>query len=344
MEKDGNFSILTDILPKCRQLNSLYIQIADSSALSFGSQCNISDFYTEFNDKQAFEKAILNLRISADKENSTPVITNLRTEINKNIDIYTSHKELFDGIDTHKVCLDRYNPLNIEIKGQLKDTNQLWQKLTQVRNSLESASWNNDKIATERLTREEDRLKSLYKKEQEKLEILYQQQKESDNHTSKYLENVFGDIYELGCLFISLLNSYFPIEKENSPTSEPTIIETEAAILVLEPPTEIDPEMIFRTGMFDKLLILEKKLITDKYLSQELHWMSVHDNGKSDIKRLVTFLVGLLENRYFLPGRDPKIKSFFESRYHISIGQNFEERRREKFIDTYKIVFNEYKF
>ena len=111
MEKDSNFSILTDILPKCRQLNSLYIQIADSSVLSFDSQCNISDFYNEFNDKQTFEKAVLNLRISADKENSTPVITNLRTEINKNIDIYVSHKELFNGIDTHKVCTNRYNPL-----------------------------------------------------------------------------------------------------------------------------------------------------------------------------------------------------------------------------------------
>jgi hypothetical protein len=89
---------------------------------------------------------------------------------------------------------------------------------------------------------------------------------------------------------------------------------------------------------------LEKKLIEDKYLNPELHWISVHENGKPDIKRLVTFLVGLLDNKYFLPGRDPKIKNFFESRYHITIGQNFERKRREPLLGDYKAVFHDYPF
>jgi hypothetical protein len=87
------------------------------------------------------------------------------------------------------------------------------------------------------------------------LKVLYQQQKESDNHASKYLENVFGSIYELGCSFIALM-----------------------------------------------------------------------------------------DNKYFLPGKDPKVKSFFESRYHIQIGQNFERKRREPLLNEYKAVFFEYQF
>ena len=74
--------------------------------------------------------------------------------------------------------------------------------------------------------------------------------------------------------------------------------------------------MIFRTKMFEKFLILEQKLIADKYLKEEtrnkeLHWISTHENGKPDIKRLVTFLAGMLDNNYFLPNKDPKIKVFF---------------------------------
>ena len=338
-----HISLLTDLLPRYRSVNILYREIAEKFVLSFDAQCTITDFYNEFNDVQAFEKSILNFLLSADKEKQLQIVSNLRMEITKNTEIYTANKEFFDDIDTLKVCSGRCNPLKIEIDGQLKDTNKLWQELAVIKGNLESASWKNDKIAIERLTREEERLDSLYKQEQQKLETLYQKQKESDNHAAQYLENVFRQIYELGCSFISLLDNYFPVERENTPTLEPAIVE-ESTISEPEPQTEIEADMIFRTDKYKKLLVLEQKLITDKYLNTELHWISTHENGKPDIKRLVTFLVALMDNKYFLPGKDPKIKSFFESRYHISIGQNFERKRREPLLNEYKALFFEYQF
>ncbi len=336
-------SLLTDLLPQYRLINSIYEQVIDSLKLNFDSQCHITDFYNTFKDRQAFEKAILNLLLSTDKEKLTLITTNLREEISKSIDLYATHKDFFDKIDTLKVCTGRYNPLHTKIEGQLKDTNKLWQELTQVRNSLESASWNKDQIATQRLTKDEKRLENAYKKEQEKLQTLYQQQKESDKSAFLYTRNVFREIDILNNSFISILENYFPDEKEE--TTEPESITTNTEIISdPEPQSEIEPDIIFRTNMFNKLLILEQKLIADKYLNPELHWVSVHENGKPDIKRLVTFLVGLLDNRYFLPGRDAKIKIFFESRYHITIGQNFERRRREPLLDDYRVVFYDYPF
>jgi hypothetical protein len=96
-------------------------------------------------------------------------------------------------------------------------------------------------------------------------------------------------------------------------------------------------------------MILERRLITDKYLKEEnqnkeLRWISTHENGKPDIKSLVTFLAGMLDNNYFLPNKDPKIKAFFESRYHIAIGQNFERKRRVPLLNEYKIIFHNYPF
>ncbi|MDR1092397.1 MAG: hypothetical protein LBL79_15120 [Prevotella sp.] len=334
-----HISLLTDLLPRYRSVNTLYTEIAERLTLSFDAQYCITDFYTEFHDVLAFEKAVMNTLLSTDNEKLTLIISNLRTEIHKNINVYTANKDFFDGIDTINICAKRHNPLKIEIDGQLKNTNKLWKELTQVRNSLESASWQDDKIATQRLTKEEERLEQTYKKEQEKLKILYEQQKESDNHASKYLENVFRRIYELGCSFISLLNNYFPIEKENIPVSITEISEPEQELQI-----EIEPDTIFRTDKYKNLLILEQKLITDKYLNSELHWISIHENGKPDIKRLVTFLVALMDNKYFLPRKDPKIKTFFESRYHISIGQNFERKRREPLLNEYKAVFYDYPF
>lgn len=142
--------------------------------LNFDRQCHITDFYNTFKDKQAFEKAILNLLLSTDKEKLALITTNLREETSKDIKLYTAHKELFDNIeDTLNVCTGRHNPLHTKIEGQQKDTNKPWQELTQVRNSLESASWKDEKIAIQRLTQDEERFEDLHKKEQEKLQILF---------------------------------------------------------------------------------------------------------------------------------------------------------------------------
>ena len=125
-----------------------------------------------------------------------------------------------------------------------------------------------------------------------------------------------------------------PLSSQPIPDSE---IKTEST-------QEIEADMIFRLKIYDKFLLLENKLIKDKYLNEELHWISMHDNGKVDIKRLVIFLTGLVENNYFLPNRDPKIKIFFESRYNVTIGQNFEKKRRESLMSEYKEVFYDYPF
>lgn len=331
-------SLFTDLLPRYRSVNTLYLEIVEKSVLSFDTQCNITDFYNEFNDIQSFEKSVLNFILSTDKEKQVQIIDNLRTEIVLNTDIYTANKDFFDEIDIINVCAKRYNPLKIEIDGQLTNTNKLWKELTQVRNSLESASWKNDKIAIQRLTKYEERLEQTYKKEQEKLRFFYKQQKESDNHAFKYLENAFGKIYVLGCYFISLLNSYFPIEK-----GEDTIVDI--AEPIFETPQEIDPDTIFRTGMYDRFLSLEQQLIKDNYLNEALNWVAKHDKThKPDIKSLIIFLVGLLDNKYFLPGKDTKIRAFFENRYNITIGQNFESKRREPLLDSYKVIFYNYDF
>ena len=129
------------------------------------------------------------------------------------------------------------------------------------------------------------------------------------------------------------------IEKEEE---EPIL---DIAETIFETPLEIDPDTIFRTGMFDKFLSLEQQLIKDKYLDQTLNWIAKHDKThRVDIKSLIIFLVGLLENKYFLPGKNPDIRLFFETRYKIKIGQNFESKRREPLQDSYKVIFYDYGF
>ena len=90
--KNEHVFLLTDMLPQYRSINVLYREIAEKSVLSFEAQCSITDFYNEFNNIQAFEKAILIFLLSTDKEKQAQIISNLRTEIIKYIEIYASNK------------------------------------------------------------------------------------------------------------------------------------------------------------------------------------------------------------------------------------------------------------
>lgn len=61
--------MLVTLLPQYRLLNSLYQQIVENLKLSYDDQRRITDFYNEFNDKQAFEKAVMNILLSTEKKN-----------------------------------------------------------------------------------------------------------------------------------------------------------------------------------------------------------------------------------------------------------------------------------
>ena len=98
--RNEHTTLLTELLPQYRLLNSLCLNIVENSALYFEEQCIITDFHNQFNDKTAFEKAIVNLILSTDKEKQQQIISNLKTEISKNIDTYTTHITLFSCADS----------------------------------------------------------------------------------------------------------------------------------------------------------------------------------------------------------------------------------------------------
>ncbi len=190
-----------------------------------------------------------------------------------------------------------------------------------------------------------------YPTEREREQLLRENREELaalDNERHSYRkENVawiVKDYYTAICAasrsFVAILDSYFPIEEKKA-TAVPTMKESD------EQPTEvksISADEIFRSRMFDKFRELEARLIKLGDFDDKLHWQAKHKNGKPDIKRLVTFLAGLLDNGYFLPNRDTAIKRFFEERYHLLIGQNFERRRREPLTKIYRSIFYDLPF
>ncbi len=133
------------------------------------------------------------------------------------------------------------------------------------------------------------------------------------------------------------------IEDKSEIINENEVNSLVSEIKNVPPRQEIIHDMIFMRSMYDKFLIIEDRLKKDGYLTDNLEWISKF-NGRKDIKSLIILLTGLIEKQYFMPNRDTKIKQFFEKRYNVSIGQNFERSRRQQYIKQYDITFYNYPF
>lgn len=335
-------SDITDFLPQYRELNTLLANAVNSGEVSYSEQCTITEFWANHSDIKAFEKMTLDIVLKKDKPTCELLLSGIKTEIEKNIRLYESAQGRLNAIDTMQVCINHGNYYQHTIKSQLELTNEYSRELRKIDGSLDAIGFRKHTPQEEELLwQKHEPLTIQYKDKKKDLNELYRLQRELQNEASSYAKNIFEKIYELSIAFLKVIDCYVTrgnaIEKKIDPKQDKTEF-------LPKPTPEIDKDIIFKSKMYDKFLILEQKLISNNYLNTELQWVSTHDNGKADIKKLVTFLTALIENNYFLPNREPKIKTFFEARYQISIGQNFEKKRRKPLEGEYKVIFFDYPF
>ncbi|BBE17804.1 hypothetical protein AQPE_1961 [Aquipluma nitroreducens] len=304
------------------------IQNPDSGDLS--SQKFLYKFYNKNKESNVFQTNLLNLILASSAEKAGVVTTPLLVLLRENISLFENNKTILEDLNALKIIeqsLLYYQDKRVSLGEDLK------------------------LIKTYPYPSEVERQMLIDETRKELNELSGEEEKER-NRIAPFCENFFPGIYQLGKELVAFINAYIP-EKDVIAESQVKSFRQNISngILVKNDQTDkvAEPDAIFRTRMFEKFLILERRLLTDKYLKEEnqnkeLRWISTHENGKPDIKRLVTFLAGMLDNNYFLPNKDPKIKAFFESRYHITIGQNFERKRRVPLLNEYKIVFHNYPF
>ena len=248
------------------------------------------------------------------------VLARLRALIKNNIGIYETRENVFNGLDFWILC-------------KLDEREAFANRLELLQNDLKEIR--EQEYPTERE-------KDMFLAETRQEIIRLQNEKADYIRERKWIaNNYYSKIYQTGKSFLEIMNDYFSDKEEDTDI----IQKTEKAETISETkPETIEADMIFRAKMYERFLLLEQRLIKDRYLNENRHWISTHENKRADIKSLIIFLSGLHANSYFLPGRDPKIKHYFETRYHIKIGQNFERKRREAFAGDYKIVFHDYPF
>ncbi len=321
----------SDIYSSWQVVNRLLknkIKNPDSGDLS--SQEFLFSFWNRYKEPNIFQTNLLNLILASSAEKAGIITAPLLGLLRENISLFERNKEILKNLNYHKIIgqsLQYYKDKRVSLENDL------------------------ELVKTYPYPSEVERQMLIDETRNELRELSVEEEKEKIR-IAPFCQNFFPDIYQLSKDLVVFINAYIP-EKVNTAESLSQSVGQNVSPGNSAKSDLIDkmndPNMIFRTKMFEKFLILEQKLIADKYLKEEtqnkeLHWISTHENGKPDIKRLVTFLAGILDNNYFLPNKDPKIKAFFESRYHIAIGQNFERKRRVPLLHEYRIVFHNYPF
>ena len=276
------------------RLLKIKIQHPDSGDLF--SQEFLFSFYNKHKEPNVFQTKLLNLILASSAEKAGVITTPLLVLLRENISLFEKNKEILENLNFYEMIeqsLLYYQDKRVSLENDLR------------------------LIKTYPYPTEVER-KMLIDETRKELNELSGEEEKERNQIAPLCQNFFSDIYQLSKDIVAFLNAYIP-EKVNSSESPSQSVGQNVSqgnsgksdpLGILD-----DPNMTFRTRMFDKFLVLERKLIADKYLKEEtqnkkLHWISTHENGKPDIKRLVTFLAGMLDNNYFLPNKDPKIKAF----------------------------------
>ena len=336
---------ITDILPRYTQLNAIVRNVVHRNKILFSEQQFVTDFYRQFADIQLFERMLIGLNGT----NGYQVLFNsLKTEIESNISLIISDLDMLKRLDIERTCRGYANQYEAEIEVHTRAVNKKWKEYSYVNNLVDMIGYRaQSKEEVERLWEEHARLKEKHDAGQKKLQELYEKQKEAEKTALEYSENCFFKTLSISVDFFEILHKYIVEEKNNiSETFNKSEIKATKATnhSTTKHQQVIEYNMIFKSNMYPKFLALEEKLKKDNYLNSDLYWLPTHKNNKSDIKRLVTFLLGLDEKDYFLADRNPMIRRFFENRYHVSIGQSFEKKRRAPLIGEYRFVFSSYSF
>ena len=316
---------MVDIIEDITQISILYDEINQR----WSNDICTTDVYQVYRQKEyreVYEKLkdfnieSLAVKIIADSLNKK-VLSRLRVLIQENVRIYETRKDDFSSIDFD--TLDSF-----------------WEEQAF---GNKRAILLNDKELIKDYPYPTERERELLMKEN-RSDLMQLENERNDFYRTESVrirKNYYTPIYKLSQSFVSILDSYFPIEqvKEEVPETSENI----QAILTLDE-NPVGTDEIFRTGMFERLQELERTMIEEKYLDHNLHWILKHKNDKPDLQRLVVFISRLIDRDYFLPYKDVKVRIFMEHRYSVKIGQNFGRKRREKIVSENTYMFKELPF
>jgi hypothetical protein len=345
-------SYIINLLVRYGSLNSIYNEVFETKKLTVSQQRIIYNFHKDFKNTELFETELLSFFLSDNQTKNLNIVNLLKLKIQSSISLYDENLLFVSKINVYEVC---YYYVEDLYKNRIKlISDRVWEygkKRRDLNREIEPPFWEPlSKEKEARIRIDLKRYEALEIEAKEELNVIYCESNKDRDEIFKYKKNVFNDLRELGLRFISIINSCFvelkeivDEESQINPKSIGCFNKKESNKVFKN--NEIKESDIFRPNMFVKLLGLEKRLLKEGLLDDNLKWNPAPSPGITALRLVIVFIVRLDTNGYFMSkASDKQKREFFESRYSVEIGQNFEENRRDRYLKKYHGVYSDYLF
>lgn len=217
-------SQITEFLPQLQQLRTIYTDFIELDEMDFDDFRKAVDFYYAHRDVGQFEKMMLDMLFEKDKQTLAIVLSSIKGELDKILDIYYESDAIFDEAEPE--CISNNIEMNhhSEIEELIPKLNSCGAEFCEY-----AAMINQEVERPEGLSDDDawDKYESALAGHQaitEQLYEIYQKQKECQEVAKKYHFNPFANLCDLLETFQEIVEKYLPTEmKTVTPTVAPTV-------------------------------------------------------------------------------------------------------------------------
>lgn len=303
---------IADILPRYTQLNTIVAEVSRRQSIEFIQQQLVVDFYTQFNNIQAFEAMLISLTMQAESERYKTLIESLSTEIQNNIQLISLNNNVLENLNIEETCDKFANQYDTQISNQLHTTQQHWKELSEVNNSLDAIGFRQHTEQEEiRLWERHETLSEKYNSEKITLNELYEKQNIARRTAEKYQENYFPKLLSLSNKLNKITQKYISKTTQSLPEGVYFDMATSSAIhnicnnTTFENISETDFYTAINLLASDKILKLKQGEKTRACFLVYKMYESIKSNKNLEWRRLMLQQLDIDENYYKSKYKEP---------------------------------------
>lgn len=216
-------SQITEFLPQLQQLRTIYTDFIELDEMDFDAFRKAVDFYYRHRDVGQFEKMMLDILFEKDKQTMVIVLSSLKGELAKVIEIYNDNDGTFDDAEPEAFNDDIEMSTCHQIEELVETLNACGAEFADIIDMVSRKTKRPDEVSEDEMWNKYDVILAQHQSITEQLYAAYQKHKECGAIAKRYHFNPFPSLCDLLETFQEIVEKYLPSEiKTVTPTVAPT--------------------------------------------------------------------------------------------------------------------------
>lgn len=205
-------SQITDFLPQLQQLRTIYTDFVELDEIDFEAFRKVVDFYHTHRDVGLFEKMMLDILFEKDKQTLTIVLSSLKGELDKILEIYYNNDGIFDESEPEAISDNIEMSNYLQIEELIEKLNGCGAQFCEVADMVNQKVERPEGLSDDDAWNRYDTVLAQHQSITEQLHAVYQKHKECNAIAKRYHFNPFASLCDLLETFQEIVEKYIPSE------------------------------------------------------------------------------------------------------------------------------------